>query len=499
MTAAPQKTPDKNPPSEGVMKSVDWQDFRDHIATADQEGRRQWIYPRKPCGRFTRARTWVSVVLLAVMFIGPFVRIHGNPLLLLNVLERKFIIFGHIFWPQDMIISAVTLLIFFTGIIVFTAAFGRLWCGWTCPQTILMEMVFRKIEYAIEGDAHQQRALAKAPWTLRKIAKKLFKHWIFLTLSFVIGNTLLAYLIGTEQLFAIVTDNPLNHLHGLIFMILFTLIFYGIFARFREQACTFICPYGRFQSALLDENTIVVAYDYKRGEKRATLGARKNSGAGILPATEPAGSPLHYGDCIACRQCVTVCPTGIDIRNGTQMECVNCTACIDACDSVMDKIGKPRGLIRYASLNGIERGEKLRVTPRLLGYAVLLLGLMSLWSFLVFTRADVEATMLRAQGALFQQMPDGHFSNLYTLKLVNKTSREIPVTLKLENLPGDLQVLGGATLLPPENLLENSVLIELDQSVMKSGLTPVVIGVYAGEKKIQTLKTSFIGPRDDTK
>jgi cytochrome c oxidase accessory protein FixG len=489
MTPVPKNSGEKKVVVEPAVQEINWSDFRDHLGTADKEGRRKWVYPRKPCGRFTRARTYLSWLLLAVMFIGPFVRVGGNPLLMLNVIERKFIILGQIFWPQDMIISAVTLLIFFTGIIVFTAAFGRLWCGWTCPQTVLMEMVFRKIEFAIEGDSHQQRALAKAPWTLGKILKKTFKHGIFFALSFVVGNTLLAYIIGTEQLFKIVTDNPLNHLEGLISMILFTLVFYGIFARFREQACTFICPYGRLQSTLLDENTIVVAYDYKRGEKRGRLQRSQN-----FDQRKTSGA----GDCIDCFQCVSVCPTGIDIRNGTQMECVHCTACIDACDSVMAKIGRPRGLIRYASLNGIERGEKkLRLTPRLIGYIVLLAALIGLWTFLVFTRSDVEATLLRAPGSLFQQMPDGHFSNLYTVKVVNKTSREMPVEFRLENISGSLQVMGGSIVVPPQKLAENSVLIELDPAVMKSGTTPITVAVYSNGKRIQVLKTSFIGPRHD--
>ncbi len=478
------------PPREEAVKPVDWQDFREHLATADQEGHRLWIYPRKPRGRFTNARTWLSWLLLGIMFAGPFIRMNGNPLLLLNIVERKFIILGQIFWPQDMILSAVTLLVFFTGIIVFTAAFGRLWCGWTCPQTVLMEMVFRKIEYFIEGDAHEQRALAKAPWTGKKLARKLSKHAVFLGLSFIVGNTLLAYIIGTEQLYRIVTDNPMNHLTGLTFMILFTLLFYGIFARFREQACTFICPYGRFMSTLLDENTIVVAYDHKRGEKRGILRRAQ---------TPDQRKTAGQGDCVDCNQCVSVCPTGIDIRNGTQMECVHCTACIDACDAVMDKIRRPRGLIRYASLNGVERGEHLRLTPRLIGYVVLLLALIGLWFFLVFTRSDVQATFLRAQGALFQQMPDGRFSNLYTVKILNKTSHAMPIELKLESPAGDLQVMGQAIVVPKEKLAENSVLVELDRQVMKSGTTPVVVGVYSNGKKIQTLKTAFIGPRDDTK
>lgn len=485
----PETTKEQSPErAESAVTSVNWSDFRDHLATADKEGRRRWLFPRKPQGRFYQARTLLSWFLLALMFAGPFLRVQGQPLLLLNFVQRKFIILGHIFWPQDMFISAVTLLVFLTGIIVFTAAFGRLWCGWTCPQTVLMEMVFRKIEYLIEGDAGAQRALAQAPWSPGKLLKKLGKHAVFFALSFVVGNTLLAYFIGIEQLSKIVTDNPANHLQGLGFMILFTLVFYAIFARFREQACTFICPYGRFQSTLLDENTIVVAYDYKRGEERGPLRRQQT-----VEQRKTAGR----GDCIDCHQCVSVCPTGIDIRNGTQMECVHCTACIDACDKVMAKVGLPRGLIRYASLNGIEKGQRLRFTPRLAGYSVLLLALITFWTFLVFTRSDVQATLLRAQGALFQQMPDGRFSNLYTIRVVNKTSRPLPIELKLEKPAGDLQVLGSDLRVPAANLAETSVLIELDQQQMRSGKTPLTVGVYLNGHKVDTLKTAFIGPRHD--
>lgn len=472
-----------------VVRSVNWEDFRDRLATADQEGRRQWIYPKKPHGPFTKARTYVSWLLLFVMFAGPFVRIDGNPLLLLNIVERKFVVFGQIFWPQDSIIFAMALLVYLTGIVVFTAAFGRLWCGWACPQTLLMEMVFRKIEYFIEGDALEQRALRKAPWTPRKLVRKLAKHLIFFGLSFVVGNTLLSYIIGTEQLFGIMIDNPLNHLKGLTFMILFTLLFYGIFARFREQACTFICPYGRFQSTLLDENSIVVAYDYKRGERRGRW-------HGHASAAQRRAEGL--GDCVDCLQCVAVCPTGIDIRNGTQMECVHCTACIDACDSVMAKTAQPKGLIRYASLNGIERGEKLRVTPRLKGYSFLLLALGALLTTLLFTRTEIETTLLRAPGALFQQMPNGQLSNLYVLRLFNRTARTVPVQLKLESTPGTIRVMGGELVVAPQKLAETSVLIELAPAALSGGKTPLVVGFYSGERRLKTVKTVFVGPRDDT-
>ena len=476
------------PDEKSAVKSVDWQDFRDHISTADRTGRRQWIYPRKVTGRWLRWRTWFSWLLLLIMFSGPFITIGGNPLLMMNIPERKFVVLGQIFWPQDFIIFAIGLLVFLVGIIIFTTAFGRLWCGWACPQTVMMEMVFRKIEYAIEGDAPSQRELSRAPWTTRKIFKKGLKHGVFFALSFLVGNVLLSYIIGWQSLYQIVTAPPAEHVVGLSFMIAFSLLFYGIFARFREQACTFVCPYGRLQSVLLDENSIVVAYDHTRGEKRAPIkGGQKFS----------ERWQTENGDCIACNRCVTVCPTGIDIRNGTQMECVQCTACMDACDDVMGRIGAPRGLIRYASLNGIERREPLRFTPRLIGYSVVLTVLAAILAVMLFTRADAEVTLLRAPGSLFQQMPDGHISNLYTVRVVNKTSRELPVELRLETPAGTLMVMGqGDLVVAPQKLIENSVLIELEPAAMKSGSTPLVIGVYSDGKKLETLKTAFIGPRN---
>lgn len=483
------QTEDRKARSAPNRRATAGQDFRDHLSTADQEGRRQWVYAREPHGRFTRARMWFSWLLLALMFGGPFVRIDGEPLLLMNIVDRKFVVLGQVFWPQDILIFATALLIFLTGIAIFTAAYGRLWCGWACPQTVLMEMVFRKIEYLIEGDAPQQRALAAAPWTAGKMARKTVKQLIFFALSFLIANVLLSYIIGTEQLFKIVTDNPANHLEGLGLMVLFTFVFYGLFARFREQACTFICPYGRFQSTLLDENSIVVAYDYRRGEQRGPLRRQQ---------TPEQRHAAGQGDCIDCFECVTVCPTGIDIRNGTQMECVHCTACIDACDRVMDKVRRPRGLIRYASLNGIERGESLKVTPRLLGYTAILGALGVLMGFLLFTRSDVQTTLLRAPGAMYQTMPDGHLSNLYTVRVVNKTSRDLPIELRIENQTGDLQVMGRGLLVPARQFGEAAVLIDLPPAAVKGGSVPLVIGVYSNGRRLETLKTAFIGPRDDT-
>jgi cytochrome c oxidase accessory protein FixG len=472
----------------GNMQDVDWRDFRDHIATADKDGRRRWLHPKAPSGVWHRRRAWFASFLIVLMFAGPWIRIQGNPLLLFNLVERRFSILGQIFWPQDSVVFAVAMLVFISGIVVFTVAFGRLWCGWACPQTVMMEMVFRKVEYLIDGDSAAQRALAAAPWTTAKITRRLFKHAVFFGLSFIVGNTLLAYIIGSEQLLAIQFDDPRKHWAGLTAMTLFSLVFYAIFARFREQACTFICPYGRFQSALLDENSMVVAYDRRRGEKRAPLhrdqghGARRSSG---------------LGDCVDCRQCVAVCPTGIDIRDGTQMECVNCTACIDACDAIMHKVGSPTGLIRFASQNNLERGEPQRFTRRMGMYSAVLAALIGVFLWLVLFRAPVETTFLRVSGSLYQGLPDGRIRNLFSVKMINKSHEPLPVEVRLENLPGSVRLMGATNpVVGVGQYLQTSALVDLDPAQLTGTTTELELGIYSNGRLLERVTTQFSGPRN---
>ncbi|MCB0279118.1 MAG: 4Fe-4S binding protein, partial [Calditrichaeota bacterium] len=238
-------------------------DFRDHIATADEHGKRNWIYPKKPTGKYYNARTLVSIVLLVFLFAAPFVKVNGDQLMLFNIIDRHFILFGYTFWPQDFYLFVIAMLTALVMIVLFTSIFGRLWCGWACPQTIFMEMVFRKIEYWIEGDSSEQKRLDKQDWNTNKAVKKISKHVIFYLISFAIANTFLAYIVGSDELIKIISEPVSNHLSGFITINIFTLLFYGVFARFREQACVIVCPYGRYQSVMVNEDTIAVTYDFE--------------------------------------------------------------------------------------------------------------------------------------------------------------------------------------------------------------------------------------------
>lgn len=458
------------------------EEFRDTIATVDEQGKRVWVYPKKPKGKFHNARIWVTILLLSLLFAGPFVTIGGRPLLLLNIFEREFVIFGQAFWPQDFFLLAILLITFFVFVILFTVVFGRLWCGWACPQTLFMEMVFRKIEYWIEGDANHQRKLDKGPWNVAKIKKKALKHGIFIAISILISHTVMAYLIGVDQVINIVSQPPTAHMTGFIGLVFFTGIFYWVFAHFREQACVAVCPYGRLQGVLLDKKSIAVMYDWLRGEPR-----------GRLKKGEVQESK---GDCIDCKLCVHACPTGIDIRHGTQLECVNCTACIDACDDVMAKINKPKGLIRYASHESVEKGKQKLFTPRVAAYSAVLVILCAILGFSLATRSDIETTILKVPGQLYQKTDDGQISNLYNLQFVNKTYEEVVLTLKVENIDNAVlsKVGGGEVVVPANGLAEGIFFIKIPKDGIIEAKTELEVGIYKNGVLIETASTKFLGP-----
>ena len=454
--------------------------FRDRIGTVDETGKRKWVFAHKPSGKFYSIRSWLSYLYFIVFFGLPFVEMNGRPLFLFNVPAARFILFGKVFWPQDFFIFGLTMVTFVFFIILFTAAFGRLFCGWACPQTNFMEMMFRKVEFFILGDAAAQKQLRNAAWTGNKIFKVAIKNIAFYLLSFIIANFFLAYVIGMKEVEKIITEPISEHTGGFTAILIFSGVFYAVYAFFREQACIVICPYGRLQSVLLDRNSMLVAYDYKRGEPRGNF--KKQTAENL-------------GDCIDCFQCVRVCPTGIDIRNGVQMECVGCTACIDACDNVMEKIGKPKGLVRYASENSIENGEGLHFTTRMKLYTGLCLVVLSLLSILLITRKDVDATVMRTPGILFLERGKDSIVNLYNIKVVNKTIKEVPLVVKLEDGNGKIEIVGKPYItVVKEGQGSGSFFVVLPKSRIHSRSTHLVLGLYQGDVKISDVKTNFLGP-----
>lgn len=463
--------------------------FRNELASVHRDGRRKWVYARKPSGRYYRARTWLSWLLLAFLFGAPFITFRGQPLILLNILERRFVFFGVVFWPQDFYLVVLIALTVLVTLALSTAAVGRVWCGWLCPQTIFLEMLFRKIEFLIEGSAAQQVRRDKGPWTADKAWRKGLKHVVFFGLSFVIANVFLAYIVGASALAEIVTDPPSEHLVGLVAITIFSLLFYGVFARFREQACTLACPYGRVMSALIDRDTITVTYDAVRGEPRTRL-------LHAQAAAPPADSPRR-GDCIDCAQCVTVCPTGIDIRNGIQLECVNCTACMDACDDVMTRLQRPTGLIRLTSHNAIRSGKTQWLTARVKAYAAVWLVLLTSAVTLVAARPVADVLVLRQPGLLFTTLDNDELANFYNVQVINRSPSSRPFEYRvLEPTGASVTALGDIANAPANSLVEGRLVIRVPRGSLTGTSTPVRIEVRSEDEVVQTVATSFLGPAD---
>lgn len=454
------------------------QAFRDAVATIDQKGKRKYIFPKKPRGYFYNKRNIASIIYLVIFFALPLIKVNGEPFIMLNVLKRKFILFGQIFGPQDFFIFALGMITFIVFIILFTVIFGRVFCGWACPQTIFMEMVFRKIEYWIDGDFNKQQQLKAMPWNGFKIRKRALKITAFYLISFVIANYFMAYLISMDEVMRYVHEGIAAHSGTFSALMIFTSIFFFVYYWFREQVCIVVCPYGRLQGVLLDKNSIVVAYDYLRGEPRG----KKTTG------------DVPVGDCIDCKACVRVCPTGIDIRNGTQLECINCTACIDACDEIMENLDRPKKLIKYASENNIVQKEKLKITGRIKAYAVVLLLIFSVLITLLATRNDVDVTILRTQGMVYQRMPGGFIGNLYSARMFNKTQEDIKVNLVIPQEDGAIEIIGNPPIIKKESYTVVMFIIRKKGNLIKKRNSTIAVEIKPEGKKSITKKTSFIGP-----
>ena len=470
-----------------MSEPYDDESFRDTIGTLDKDGNRKFIFPKKPHGRFYKYRKYVSYLLLTILVVQPFIKVNGNQFMMFNILERRFNIFGFPFWPQDFYLFVIAMLIGVAFLLLFTVVFGRIFCGWICPQTIFLELVFRRIEYWIDGDRGSQMRLNRQKWDAEKIRKRVTKWFIFFVISFLIANVFLAYLVGSDKLFQMMEEGPVAQSSNFISLLIFTGVFYFVFVWFREQVCIIACPYGRLQGVLLDNKSINVSYDFVRGEKE--------EGRARFKKNEDRAA-TGKGDCIDCNQCVNVCPMGIDIRNGTQLECTNCTACIDECDTIMESVNLPKGLIRYASEDEIVKKAPFVFTARMKGYTALLVILIGIFVGLLFLRNDVQATILRLPGQLFEHKGD-NISNVYTYKVINKTTKDYTdVHFEILEPKGTIKNVGNSDLtLKREGVSQGTFFIEINQALLDGDKTKVIIGVYNGEELLETTTTNFLGPR----
>ena len=458
--------------------------YRDSLYNTDTSGRRIGFFPKRPKGRFYNQRKVVSTILLIFFFGLPWIKWNGDPFVMLNVIERKFIVFGFAFYPQDFLLLALLVVGLFFFIFAFTSVLGRIWCGWGCPQTIFLEMVYRRIEYWIEGDSIAQRKLSKAPWTGKKVWKRTLKHTIFALIALAVSHTVIGFVVSMDT---IIENYQQPFAENLIFWVVVAInagAFYFVFSWFREQACIFICPYGRLQGVLLNNKSLVISYDHVRGEPRGKLKKQ---------ATNP-----DQGDCIDCKACVAVCPTGIDIRNGTQLECVNCTACIDACDDIMDKVNKPRGLVRYASQEMIETGKKFKVTTQAYVYAAGLTAIMVAFFVFLSNSGDLHTKLLRARGQTYTMTSEGNVTNLYDISVTNKSKKDRNLDFRLaDGTKGELLLIGSQDLtldLPADGLSEGKLLVELPPESLQGLSFEIEIEILEDDKVVETVTTKFNGP-----
>lgn len=452
---------------------------KERVTTIGEGGRRFWLYPASFKGLWLKRRQWLAAILIVLFFVLPWLKVDGHQAVLLDIADRKFAFFGIVFWPQDFYIFWFFVVGGVVAIFLVTALWGRLWCGWACPQTVFLEHVFRRIEKWIEGDAMKRRRLDRGPWTWEKVRKKFLKLSVFMIISIHFANTVLCYFAGSDHVMQMTFTAPGDNWGWFTFMAFLSFLFFADFAWFREQFCIIACPYGRFQSALLDEHSLIVGYDYGRGEPRQRL--RKG--------TAPSG-----GDCIDCNRCVAVCPTGIDIRMGLQMECVNCTACMDACDEVMAKVNRDAGLIRYTSICELEGKPRRSLRLRTVAYGVLTTFLLVAGSYALLHKREYGIQVLRAVGSGFTRVQSNHVINHFQVKISNRSSK--PLTIKPRVPLGyELVTALPSWTIPAQSTQNQSLFIRrsLDQ-FSANGKEQLTIEFLRSDKTVYQDEITLIGP-----
>lgn len=385
------------------------------LSTLNPDGSRRWLMPKLSPGKHWRRRWVVAWILIIVFAALPWTRIGGEPPILLDIMTRRFVFFGGVFRPTDTLLLAVLIIAIFVGIFLLTALFGRVWCGWGCPQTVYMEFVYHPIERFFLGKAYGNTKVSVAGW------RRVLMYAAFFVVSAHLANTFLAYFVGTDRLVEWTFGSPFQHPTAFITFAIVTGLMMFDFCFYREQLCTLVCPYGRFQSVLLDRDSIIVGYDKIRGEPR-TKKKPKGADDGVAPDD-------RRSDCVDCTLCVQTCPTGIDIRDGLQLECIHCAQCIDACDAVMRKLGRPTGLIRYSSQNRLERTPRKGFRFRTVVYPAILVVAISAFLALLFTRKDAMVVQLRAEGTPYAVTGDGMVTNIVRLRVDNRTGEPRTYTI----------------------------------------------------------------------
>ncbi|MEZ4412123.1 MAG: cytochrome c oxidase accessory protein CcoG [Gemmatimonadales bacterium] len=447
------------------------------LATLNEDGSRRWIRPKLSPGSFWRIRRVVAYGLMVVFFLIPYLRMNGKPLVLLDVPHRQFTLLGYTFLPTDTLLFMLLLMSIAISIFLLTALFGRVWCGWACPQTVYMEFLFRPIERLFEGGRSGSIGFDKAGGVhLRRVAK----NGVYLVLALFLAHTFLAYFVGIDQLVVWVRQSPLQHPTSFLIMAGTTALIFFDFAYFREQTCLVACPYGRLQSVLLDRQSLIVGYEPRRGEPR-TLKVK--------------GRPEGAGDCIDCGACVLTCPTGIDIRDGLQMECIHCTQCADACDAIMDKVGKPRGLIHYTSQNTVEGLPSRFLRPRVVLYPLALAVAVGLLGFNLSTKADTDVTLLRGAGAPFTRQPNGSVVNQIRVKITNRDAAERTYRLEVSGVAGaSLIAPQNPVAVPGDKTVETSIFVVVPEERFEDDRVPSTIRVTDGADFTVEIPFELVGP-----
>jgi cytochrome c oxidase accessory protein FixG len=451
-------------------------------ATIGDAGARKWVYADLITGRFARARNVVYSVLIVFYVLAPWIMIGGHPLLRFDIPGRRYSIFGGVFVATDLYLLALFLLFGVMAMFFFSALLGRLWCGWACPQTVYLEGVFRRIERWIEGTPLQRRKLDSGPHDDGYRAKKLIKHLLFIGISVMLSFSFTAYFVGPQTSFKMLSTFGAGHMAAFITALVLTAAVYWNFSWFREQFCTFLCPYARIQSVMLDDHSLIVGYDPIRGEPRGMM---------------RPDSPTDKGDCIDCKRCVQVCPTGIDIRDGLQMECVSCTACIDACDAVMERIGKPRGLIRYDSLAGLARKPKRVVRARVVLYTGVMVVLLTVLTTRLIGRETLSLTIARSAGMPYLKQEDDRVRNMFILHVTNSSPETETVMISVKGQDHvELLVPGQPLTIRSGERASVEAFVLIPEESIESAETPITLQLndIRSQTILSEAKTIFLGP-----